>query len=63
MDPDAAFYEMAEAVAHAEWTEAKERAKDLRHWLETGGFAPKITGHDQFDRIAAKAACNAVLQR
>ncbi len=63
MDPDAAWYEISEYVQNAEWAEARERALDLRHWLETGGLAPKITGHESFDRIAAKAACNAVLER
>jgi hypothetical protein len=45
MDPDACFYQMAEADAHAEWTKAKERATALRRWLESGEFEPKITGH------------------
>lgn len=63
MDPDAAFYELSEDVQHNEWDEAKETARNLRRWLENGGFAPKITGHESFDRLCARAACNAVLER
>lgn len=63
MDPDAAFYEMAEAFQHKELDEAKKTARNLRNWLETQGFPPKITGHESFDRLCARAACNAVLER
>jgi hypothetical protein len=60
MDPNAAWKEMAAAVENDDWEIADELAEGLLGWLERGGFPPSITGQDEFDRIAAKAACREV---
>ena len=60
MDPNATWHEMAEAVANDDWETATERAGDLLYWIDRGGFPPEITGHKEFDNLAARNACDAV---
>lgn len=54
---------MSEAVQHNEWADAREPAGDLLQWLSRGGFALKLTGHPLFDKLAAEATCNAILEQ
>jgi len=51
---------MAEAVANDDWETASQRAEDLAYWLDRGGFPPEITRHKEFDKLAARNACDAV---
>lgn len=60
MDPNAAWKLMAEAGGDGE--QRFDAALGLRNWLAVGGFPPRITGIDEFDRLAAQATCDAVLQ-
>ena len=41
MDPLACFLQMAEAIAEDDWETAGERAEDLLHWLDKGGFSSR----------------------
>ena len=44
MDPSACYQEMLEAAKSGDRDRAKERASDLRRWLDRGGFVP--VGYD-----------------
>ena len=59
MDPNAAWNAIRSAIEDARWTEANELADGLLDWLVKGGFPPKITGVQPFDRIVAKVTCEA----
>lgn len=61
MDPNATWQRLAEAVSAESWEEAVEAAGDLSEWLARGGFPPRITGKETFDRLAARSACDAIL--
>ncbi len=61
MDPNATWRELADSVAQDGWPKAEELANDLRYWLECGGFPPRITGQQVFDRIVVKNTCDAIL--
>ena len=63
MDPQATWAEMSQHFADGELAEAKERARDLRQWLDQQGFPPQITGQAAFDRLVPRAACTADLER
>lgn len=60
MDPNATWEQMAAAVSAGRWEEATATAEDLSVWLSKGGFPPRVTGRQNFDRIVATAACRAV---
>ncbi len=40
------------------WTIAGE----LLEWLNKGGFPPKLTGREEYDRVAATAVCEHILE-
>ncbi len=61
MDPNRTWQDLAQAVADDDWETAGELAEDLLGWLDRGGFPPEITGHREFDLIAAKNACDAIM--
>lgn len=59
MDPEAAWAELIQSYSDGRrWT----IAADLLEWLNKGGFPPKITGNQEFDRVAATAVCEHVLE-
>ena len=61
MDPNQTWQDLAQAVADDDWETAGEIAEDLLGWLGRGGFPPEITGHREFDVIAARNACDAIM--
>lgn len=63
MDPQQTWIELSQLFTDGKLDEAKEKARDLRRWLDQQGFAPTVTGLPAFDRLVARSACNAVLQR
>lgn len=60
MDPNQAWRELASAVHEEQWEEASQIAEDLLSWLDRGGFPPRISGKNGFDRVVAKSTCNAI---
>ncbi len=60
MDPDACWKELEEAVNTAMWGIAIERAESLLEWLAKGGFPPTIGGRPIFNRLVARATCEAI---
>lgn len=60
MDPNQAWTDLCAAVADDDWDTASEIADNLLDWLTKGGFPPHISGVYPFDRLVAKAACEAV---
>jgi hypothetical protein len=60
MDRNTAWADLQEAVNTAMWGEAILKAEDLLTWLERNGFPPSITGKPVFDRIVARATCEAI---
>lgn len=62
MDPDACWNELQEAVNTAMWGQAILIAEDLLTWLKKDGFPPSITGKPVFDRLVARATCEAITQ-
>lgn len=60
MDPDTAWVQISQAIADAEWDTAAELADGLLHWLTRDGFPPRITGIKAFDKLVARATCEAI---
>lgn len=60
MDPNVAWADLQEAVNTAMRGEVIQKAEDLLTWLEKNGFPPAITGKPVFDRIVARATCEAI---
>ncbi len=60
MDPNQTWLDMADAVSRDNWQLAGELAEDLFDWLVRGGFPPRLTGTPDFDRVVARAACEAI---
>lgn len=60
MDPNRAWQDMASAVADGDWQAAEEAALALAEWLGRGGFPPRITGREAFDRLVASSTCDAI---
>ena len=60
MDPNATWQALSQAVADADWGKAGELADGLLHWLSRDGFPPNISGLPLFDKIVAKATCEAI---
>lgn len=60
MDPQACWNELQEAVATAMWGTAIERAEALLEWLGRDGFPPEIGPYPIFNRIIARATCEAI---
>lgn len=60
MDPQKTWRELSKAVEQEDWHQAGIHADDLIGWLAKGGFPPKITGIEAFDRVVAKATCKAI---
>lgn len=38
-------------------------ARDLRTWIQRGGFPPRITGFVEFDKLVALATCEEIIKR
>jgi hypothetical protein len=60
VDPDQAWINLAAAIAADEWGRAGDIADDLLDWLAKDGFAPKITGKPEFDRLVARSTCEGI---
>lgn len=60
MDPNTTWAELQEAVNTAFWGTAILRAVELLNWLQLDGEPPQITGKPVFDRIVARATCEAI---
>jgi hypothetical protein len=60
MDPTRTWLDIADAVSRDNWQHAGELADDLFDWLARGGLPPRVTGAPEFDRIVARAACEAI---
>lgn len=60
MDPQATWLAITEAMKHADCETAANRAEDLLTWLKKDGFPPSITTVVVFDRVIAKATCEAI---
>jgi hypothetical protein len=63
MDPETTWREMAELFGSGQLNDAKQKARDLQKWLDVQGFPPTITDVPAFNRLVARAACTAVLER
>lgn len=57
MDPNAAWAEALRAHQAQEPEAFAEACASLCHWLERGGFPPRITGILALDRMMAQAVC------
>ena len=60
MDPNATWHDLALSVQLADWDTASEQAQNLLDWLDKGGFPPKITDQELFDKIVARSTCQAI---
>ena len=60
MDPNRTWQELVDAVRNDDWVPAADLAEVLLDWLNRDGFPPNITGIREFDRVAARAVCDAV---
>ena len=66
MDPQATYDAMLKSLGVAEWNAAADYARDLRQWLDRGGFPPDTTQgrfNDYYwNRRIATYACKIALQ-
>ncbi len=60
VDPERAWADLSQAVAEARWEDAAEIADNLVCWLSKGGFPPKITGTQAFDKIIVNSTAQAI---
>ena len=65
MDPQTTWDQLLDAYAAGDWDQIEEHAQDLLHWLDRGGFPPKVLHHDgpdmDWDRTLARAGCQFAL--
>lgn len=62
MDPDAAWRRLLDAFA-ADQDDCREAGDALSHWLQNGGFPPRVTGIRALDTLMVQAVCTYVLQQ
>ena len=60
MDPSESWTELSRAIGDNDWQAAGGRADELLGWLRKGGFPPRITGIEPFDRIVTRATCESI---
>lgn len=60
MDPQACWEALASHWENKEIAEMRARAMDLLQWINRGGFPPKITGQESFDRQVAVVVCKMI---
>ena len=60
MDPTASWEELSRAIAGDNWPVASILADEILAWLRKGGFPPRISGVEQFDRIVARSMCESI---
>lgn len=53
MDPTVCYLEMYQAMRDGDYATARERAEDLKAWLEAGGFYPPNYTKEEVDGYLA----------
>jgi hypothetical protein len=59
VDPNQTWHDLSEAFGK-DWEKADELADELLDWIERGGFPPKITENDEFDKCICRRMCEAI---
>lgn len=62
MDPNATWRVLLQSHQNEEWESCQEACSDLYAWLQNGGFPPRITGIDLFDKVMAQAVCTSYVE-
>jgi hypothetical protein len=63
MDPTQCYLEMFDAMQDGDLATARERALDLRNWLERGGFyPPSFAETEVYDNLVAVLLRTSTLQ-
>lgn len=61
MDPNQSWQELSNAFNEGDSEHCRELASGLAKWVESGGFPPTITRHQNFDRLVTKTVCEAIV--
>jgi hypothetical protein len=65
MDPQSTWKQLLSAYTDGDWDLIEELANELLHWLDRGGFPPKVIDHpelDDWNRALTKAGCQHALE-
>lgn len=57
MDPNATWEMILLAHRSEEWEACQDACSDLYAWMQNGGFPPRITGIELFDKLMAQTVC------